>query len=148
MLLHVLAGLVAAAQLYLLTPHSGSPEVHSMIRDLNAGRQAAGLPALRIDEKLSLVAEQRATDMVTLKYFSHIQPDGRTPFDVMAEDGCSFRYAGENIAMAEDEREAMRALWNSLEHRENTLDTNYRKIGLAVATLADGSKVFVEDFSD
>ncbi len=144
--------LIAALAMGTAQPHfavsSSAPVVLKMVRDINAERQTAGRPPLGVDEKLSRVAEQRAKDMVKEKYFSHIQPDGRTPFDIMAEEGCSFGYAGENIALAEDEPEAIGALWSSPEHRGNTLGTKYRKIGLAVATLTDGSKVFVEDFSD
>lgn len=106
-----------------------------------------GVATLRQDACLSAIAAQRAQDMVARNYFAHVTPDGRTPWDFMRADGCAFGYAGENIAEAQDEREAAYALWHSMEHRRNTLDTHYIRVGVGAAVRADGTIVFVEEFS-
>lgn len=123
-------------------------DVRSMLSDVNAERRSSGAPTLALDGRLSALATERAQDMVEGGYFSHIAPDGHSPWDDMRTDGCAFRYAAENIAMAPDVRDASVALWESPEHRENTLGTNYRKIGIGVAVKSDGTKIFVEDFTD
>ncbi len=147
-MLHLPAALVRPMSLRVLAASGAAPEPMKLVGDTNAERQGMGRAPLWIHEKLNLVAEQRANDMVKRNYFGHIQSDGRTPFDLMAEDGCSFRYAGENIATAEDERAVMEALWNSEGHRENTLNAKYRKVGVAIAIQSGRVQVFVEDFSD
>lgn len=106
-----------------------------------------GVATLRQDACLSAIAAQRAQDMVARNYFAHETPDGRMPWDFMRADGCGFAYAGENIAEAQDEREAVYALWNSAEHRRNTLDVHYAHVGVGAAVRSDGTIVFVEEFT-
>lgn len=123
-------------------------DVREILTDINLERRQAGVPVLQLDSRLSALASARANDMVRRAYFGHTSPDGRTPWDFMRAEGCRFHYAAENIARADDERDAADALWKSAEHRENTLGPNYRKIGIGVAVNDDGSKIFVEDFTD
>ncbi|MGZ3497551.1 MAG: CAP domain-containing protein [Vulcanimicrobiaceae bacterium] len=127
---------------------TAATDVRAMLTDVNIERQRAGVPALALDGRLSALATERANDMVHRAYFSHTTPDERSPWDFMRAEGCAFHYAAENIARAADEREASIALWESVEHRENTLGVNYHKIGIGVAVNNDGSKIFVEDFTD
>ena len=124
------------------------PALMAILVTVNAERNARGVAPLVEDACLSAVAAARAQDMVNRDYFSHITPDGRTPWDAMQSQGCSMRhFAGENIAEADDVSDALTLLWNSAEHRANTLDAHYRKIGVGIATRPDGTEVVVEDFS-
>jgi uncharacterized protein YkwD len=66
----------------------------------------------------------------------------------MREAGCSYGYAGENIAQAPSERSADSALYASLPHRDNTLSPNYRRVGIAAMIAPNGELLFVEDFTD
>lgn len=120
----------------------------TMLSEVNSERHSAGVPALVRDDCLTSVAMARANDMLTRHYFSHVTPDGRLPWDAMRADGCPFHYAAENIAEAPDPLYAITELWQSPEHRRNTLDAHYRKIGIGTAVLGDGIEIFVEDFTD
>ena len=120
----------------------------ALFKDVNREREADGLQPLLLDARLSSVAVSHAGDMVSHNYFAHETADGISPFDRMRAAGCSFEFAGENIALASDERDADAALFSSAPHRQNTLSASYRRVGIGVATDADGDVYFVEDFSD
>ncbi|GAC1358415.1 MAG: hypothetical protein NVSMB31_18830 [Vulcanimicrobiaceae bacterium] len=119
-----------------------------MLADLNATRHQAGLRPLTLERHLTTAANKHAGDMASHGYFDHASRNGRSPFDRMHADGCHFAYAGENIAMSDSEREAYSALLQSPEHRENILNPHYTRVGIGIAASADGSLMFVQDFSD
>lgn len=120
----------------------------SLFADINRERSADGLRPVVLDARLSGVAAGHAGDMAAKNYFAHESPSGDTPFDRMRAAGCEYSYAGENIAMAPDERVADSALFASTPHRENTLNVNYGRVGIGVARGAHGELLFVEDFSN
>ncbi len=120
----------------------------SLFGDVNRERVSHGLQALTLDARLSNVASAHAEDMALLQYFSHESKDGTTPFDRMRAAGIPYRYAGENIALAPNERTADAMLFASAPHRGNTLSSAYRKVGIGVARDEQGNLLFVEDFSD
>ncbi len=120
----------------------------ALYRDLNRKRRVRGLPALSLDGRLDDAAVAHVADMATRNYFAHESPSGESPFDRLHAAGCDYRYAGENIAMAPDERIADSALFKSAPHRENILSPNYRRVGIAVMVNGSGDLLFVEDFSD
>jgi len=130
-----------------LAAHQIWTDVQAMLRDVNAPRQAQGLSILVLDPRLCELARTHALDMVARSYFSHDSPEGLSPFDRMERAGVRYRYAGENMALDQDESHASRALWNSSEHRSNILEPNYGKIGIAAVRSGD-SEIFVEDFSN
>ena len=120
----------------------------SLLGDVNRERAERGLQPLVLDARLSRVASGHAEDMALQRYFSHESPGGVSPFDRLRAAGLPFRFAGENIALAPDERVADKALFESAPHRANTLSASYRRIGIGVAKDEQGNLLFVEDFSD
>jgi uncharacterized protein YkwD len=122
-------------------------DARAMLETVNAERAQHGLPPLTYDERLSEIAREHARDMVLRSYFAHETPEGETPFDRMARSGYRFSYAGENIALDGDVNAASRALFASIEHRENILQPHFNRVGIAAIASTDG-EVFVEDFSD
>ena len=56
--------------------------------------------------------------------------------------------AGENIAEIGDEPSAHKALMASPEHRDNILESHYRKIGIAAISVGDYTTLYVQEFSD
>src|SRR5579863_7772710 len=119
--------------------HTDASALPSALAQINVERQASGASSLAFDDCLNALASARAADMVTRGYFSHRTPDGRLPWDIMRSDGCSFHYAAENIAEAPDALHAISELWQSPEHRTNTLGIHFRKIGLGFAFRPDGA---------
>ena len=122
-------------------------DVRAMLQRLNGFRERRGLRTLVLDPRLCKVARQHALDMVARRYFSHESPEGLSPFDRMARAGLRYRFAGENMALDQDERNASRALWGSSEHRSNILEPKYCKVGIAAVRRGE-SEIFVQDFSD
>ena len=125
----------------LLVPvcHSLASETFSpqeVAERVNQDRVAAGLPALRLDQTLSVAAEAKAQDMATKEYFAHTAPDGTTPWYFFEKAGYSYRYAGENLAIHFTDVEDEESAWMASEkHRENILSPKYVETGIAVAEI-------------
>lgn len=118
-----------------------------LFQHLNQERMRSGLPPLVLDSGLNEAAVEHVADMARNNYFEHTSPAGITPFDRMRRLGCSFSYAGENIALADDALQADRALFKSVPHRDNSLNARFTRVGIAVMANAQGRLLFVEDFS-
>ncbi|MDP5273255.1 CAP domain-containing protein [Chengkuizengella axinellae] len=97
----------------------------------NAERAKYGLPALKVDDKLSEVARLKSVDMQSRNYFSHTSPSYGSPFDMMRSFGVSYSSAAENIAYGQKTpQEVVNAWMNSSGHRKNILSTSYTHIGV------------------
>ncbi len=136
-----------ALQITQLDARERIGDAQALFHDLNSTRANSGLAPLAFDERLSAVARAHALDMVRHGYFGHVSLDGESPFDRMKRAGYPFGYAGENLAFDADERSANRALFNSIEHRDNMLEPHYVYVGIA-AVNTDQGEFFVEDFAD
>ena len=119
-----------------------------MLADLNATRARAGLPTLRLDNRLTEVARQHGIDMAVHNYFAHESLNGQSPFDRMKAYRISFGWAGENLAISPDEQTAYEALLQSPEHRANIMQRHFAKVGIAAVQGADGEMLFVQDFTN
>lgn len=109
------------------------PELESQMLDLvNEERVKANLPALTLDEELTSVARRHSEDMFARSYFSHISPEGWTPFDRIRTANISFLVAGENLALAQSLPLAHEGLMNSPGHRANILRKAFGRIGIGV----------------
>lgn len=113
---------------------------------LNADRRANGLPALKLNGPLVVLAENYGRDMIQRNFFSHYNPEGQSPFDRMRNHGISYRYAGENLAINSSVEAAERAFMNSPGHRANILNPNYTEVGVGVTYDSRGSVYVVQEF--
>lgn len=111
----------------------------------NAIRAINLLEPLLYEDKAALSATKHANDMVVRDYFSHISPDGLSPFDRMNNEGIYFSLAGENIAFGfYDAIHSVQAWYNSQTgHRENMLD-DYIYMGVGIA-FKDDSMYIVQN---
>ncbi|KYD10028.1 MULTISPECIES: CAP domain-containing protein [Heyndrickxia] len=97
----------------------------------NKERSKQGIPALKVDSKLSSVAQKKSLDMQQNHYFSHTSPTYGSPFDMMRDFGVNYKSAGENIAQGQqDPQEVVKAWMNSEGHRKNILNKNFTHIGV------------------
>ncbi|WP_196941184.1 CvpA family protein [Sphingobacterium pedocola] len=108
-----------------------------MLGLVNEERAKAKLPALTLDEELTSVARQHSEDMFVRSYFSHISPEGNTPFDRIRAANIRFLTAGENLALAQTLPLAHDGLMNSPGHRANILRKTFRRVGIGIL---DGGK--------
>ncbi|HYM61960.1 MAG TPA: CAP domain-containing protein [Thermoanaerobaculia bacterium] len=109
----------------------------SVVAAMNVERALRHLPPLREDPRLDAAAADRVEDMLSLRYWAHDAPDGRTPFDFFMPRGYSFLAAAENLAAGFDSVQRLISGWmSSRGHRENILSPEYEDCGVAIL---DGS---------
>jgi uncharacterized protein YkwD len=103
-----------------------------MLDMINAERDKLGLPALYFDEELAEVARTHSKDMFQRGYFSHFNPEGKSPFDRIRKNGIQFRIAGENLALAQNLSLAHTGLMESPTHRANIEHKSFGKVGIGI----------------
>ncbi len=113
---------------------------------MNADRRANGLSDLKVSSAVTAVARSHAQDMVNRKFFSHTNPDGKTPSDRLKAAGISYSAVGENIAENTSVQAAETSFMNSSGHRANILNSNYTTVGIGVAYDSAGNVYVVQDF--
>lgn len=112
----------------------------------NKERENLGLSELRENPSLNMAAQIKAESMARLGYFSHIGPNGESPWAVFNAVGYRYKQAGENIAMRfTTASSTVRAWMNSPSHRENILRTTFEEsgMGIAVSNLYGKNVIFV-----
>ena len=108
-----------------------STQAEAILKLLNQERSKAGVPALKLSDKLTNIAYTKAKDMADKNYFSHESPTYGSPFDMLKQFGVSYSYAGENIAAGQKTAEEVMNSWmNSSGHRQNILNKNYTELGV------------------
>jgi uncharacterized protein YkwD len=120
----------------------------AMLDLLNRERVLRGLPELVMDETLREVARQHSLDMFQRGYFSHIDPEGVTPFERMQAGGVSFVIAGENLALAPTVFIAHEGLMDSPGHRENILRSEFRRVGIGAVRNGRYGIMFTQNFAN
>jgi len=115
---------------------------------LNHERTTRGLPALTFNDTARTVARAHSTDMFARGYFSHINPEGKNPFDRMRAGGVKFGSAGENLALAPTLALAHTGLMNSPGHRANILSPNYTTVGIGIVDGGPYGLMVTQDFTD
>ena len=89
---------------------------------VNQIREENGLEPFMYNETLAGTARAHSQDMIDRNFFDHTNPDGKSPFDRMRDNGLSYSMAAENIAVGYPSPEAVVEGWmNSEGHRANIL---------------------------
>lgn len=99
---------------------------------VNEERQKVGLKPLKADPEMLVVARAHSRDMFARGYFSHITPEGLSPFDRMKREKVRFLAAGENLALGQTLNICHRGLMNSPGHRANILNKAFGRVGIGV----------------
>lgn len=108
-----------------------STQARQILKLVNQERQKQGLKALELSDKLTSIANTKASDMANNNYFSHNSPTYGSPFEMLQHFGVHYTAAGENIAQGQKTaREVMNAWLNSSGHRANILNSNYTQLGV------------------
>ncbi len=125
----------------------GSAE-QAMLFLVNQERAKIGAKPLISDNRLKDLARSYAKDMFARGYFSHYNPEGKSPFDRMKAAGTSFLAAGENLALAPNVQIAHQGLMNSPGHRANILSLDFGHIGIGAIDGSIYGEIFVQEFTD
>ena len=115
---------------------------------LNNDRKEKGLAPLHFNPHLAKLAENYAKDMIKRDFFSHVNPEGQSPFERMQEQKIVYNYAGENLAFNESVYAAQQAFMHSPEHKANILNANYTQVGLGIVEASRGRIFVVQEFID
>lgn len=100
----------------------------------NTERTANEVGQLTGDALLDRAAQAKANDMATNGYFSHVGPDGKTPWQWISAAGYQYQYAGENLAVRFiNSTDVINAWMMSPTHRANMVKPVYTQIGVGVA---------------
>jgi uncharacterized protein YkwD len=113
---------------------------------LNQDRTKNGLSTLKSNSQLTTLARNYAKDMIDRNYFSHYNPEGKSPFDRMTAAGISYKTAGENLAINTSVATAETAFMNSSGHRANILNSGYTDVGVGVVRNSGGQVYVVQEF--
>lgn len=129
------AFLCATLDNYLLKSSSLAAVVSAVLVDLtNGDRSGDHLGQLTMSEALTAAAQAKADDMAVHGYFAHTSPDGKNSWYWFKQEGYTFLYAGENLAVDfTDSVDVENAWMNSPGHRANILNEHFTEIGIATA---------------
>jgi uncharacterized protein YkwD len=128
---------------------ASQPAVQRVLELMNDERAKAGLPPLKLVEKLCVSARWHAMDMAVGNYFEHVDRQGRTPGQRMASFGYRYSYCGQNIAGGQKTPDEVVEAWmKSPHHRENILRSEFKEVGIAFVenTNSKFGKYWVQDF--
>lgn len=116
-------------------PHFLASVLPSVVTGLtNDDRHTQGLKAVDPDALLTKAAQMKAEDMAEKGYFSHVAPDGKTPWYWLDQVKYPYTYAGENLAIDfTDSKDVEDAWMASPTHRANIVKPQYTRIGIGVA---------------
>ncbi len=117
-------------------------ESYKVLEMVNKERAANGLSAITMDEDFLEKAVQRSAEISL--YYEHERPDGSDLSSLVEGLIGSF---GENIAYGFNSAEEVMSKWmTSTDHKANILKSNYKSMGIACFTAADGTKFWVQLF--
>jgi len=114
---------------------------------LNEARRSERVPALRRDPALDTLAKAHAEAMARSGRTAH-DVGGGSPRARARTAGIRANHVGENVASAPTVVRIHRALWHSPSHRENMLDRNFRRVGVAVVQTEAGRRYAVQLYVD
>jgi len=123
----------------------GAREMFSLI---NKERSKLGTPELIWDEKIAMISQNYATYMWENHYFGHIALDGKDVGDRLRQGNINYSVAGENLALAPTVITAHNGLMSSQGHKDNILNTEFKKVGIGVVDNGIYGKIFVQVFTD
>ncbi|WP_416361219.1 CAP-associated domain-containing protein [Mammaliicoccus sp. Dog046] len=114
---------------------------------VNAERVNFDLPTLTYNGGVSQTARKHSQDMVENDYFDHTNKQGLSPFDRLDQDGFNYIAAGENLAFGQiSSVYAHHGLMNSMGHRENILNKDYKELGVGVDIGEDLQPYWTENY--
>ena len=119
-----------------------------VIRLTNEERAKAGLPALKVNDKLMQAAAIRANELT--KQFAHLRPNGDEIYSVFGEVGydLEMKLAGEVAAYGQKTPQTVVNAWmQSQGHRDWLLSEECVEVGAGIAISSDGTFYWTQIFA-
>ncbi len=121
-----------------------APAVSALAQQTNATRAARGQAQLRVDAKLSQVAQRHACDLARRQVVSHRDSKGRKPMARVKGAGFRACFSAENVAQGTKSAGGTVKAWQgSAGHARNQQDPRAKSMGFGVAEGADGRLYWV-----
>ena len=111
-----------------------SQQEAAMVTRLNRDRKAQGLPALRLDERLSEIARHHSADMRDHHFFEHASPRTGNVDNRLDAAGYAFLTARENLSEAPDIERGQEGLLKSPPHYANIMSNDVTHVGVGIVT--------------
>jgi len=108
-----------------------------LLQMLNLERARAGLPSLRVDDRLAQAARAHSVLMAEAKQLSHQFPDEPPLPKRLATTNIRFNQDAENVAYDYSVQAAHEGLMQSPLHRANILSPKYNTVGIGVLRSGD-----------
>jgi uncharacterized protein YkwD len=103
--------------------------IPGILEAVNGYRSTKHLQPLKLNSKLNKSSQAKAHDLVINQYWSHIAPDGTTPWDFMTKAGYDYKTAGENLAKCYGSADAVVDAWIASPTHEAVLVADYDDVG-------------------
>ncbi len=120
---------------------------NEMLKLVNRDRSSYGVSAVSQDSAMNDLAQSKAEDMAKRSFFSHWNPDGITTNELRKNFAIP-QYVSENIARDVSMELAEYGLIQSASHRENILNSEWKRAGFGIAEDPGNGYIFVQLFSD
>lgn len=101
---------------------------------------------LKWNESLAAVARAHSRNMVEQRFFSHVDPEGRTYQMRIDRAGIPWLAGGENIAKWDTVQGAEATFMEDRNHRYNILNALYTDVGIGIVAGPDGNLYITQDF--
>ena len=111
----------------------------SVLKLVNRIRRKHNRSPVRLNLKLTKVAQSHSKDMAKHRKMSHVGSDGSNLVQRIQRSGYKYRACAENIARGQSSsREVMQSWIKSRGHRKNILSSKYSDIGIGIAYMRGG----------
>ncbi|MFV0307752.1 MAG: CAP domain-containing protein [Desertimonas sp.] len=128
------------------TPAPAPSQQQQVVDLVNQRRAQAGLPALRVDYRLSNAAQAHSQDQAARRVMSHIGSNGSTVGTRVTRAGYRWSRVVENVAAGYGSAGGAVTGWmNSPSHRANVLDPKVIHIGVGLAYSSNGTPYWTMD---
>jgi len=107
--------------------------VLEMLTLINNERSKNNLNPLKLDDKLTSLAQLKAEDMATNNYLSHTSRRYGSLYSMLSNGGIKYYNSGENIAKAFNVATAHKNFMNSGMHKRAILAPHFTHIGIGIA---------------
>jgi uncharacterized protein YkwD len=115
---------------------------------INEYRASKGLNPVLLNAKLNSSAQAKSDSLVADHYWSHVAPDGTTPWQLIERAGYDYTKAGENLAKCADSAAQTVDAWIASPLHEAVLSGDYTNLGIGVAlNTADGCNYTTAHFA-
>lgn len=142
-----LLSLVLFAATALAQSAQWARQEQELVKQLNASRREAGLPALRVNSKLTEAARKHSEIMAEQQKLMHVLPGEDPVAKRLADTGLRFNRSGENVGYNTDFNGVHEGFMNSPPHRANILSPDYTEVGIGVVHDDKGVWWATQDFA-